>query len=114
MPETLQRFVETLGKSQLMKTADTTLAEFAGWMVTRGILTNWQADKLKDNKFKGFYLDAYLLLDFDHADDERSYFKAKNLSTGEFVILAVQPISQNSPGDTATHYDVLPFPFMQD
>lgn len=68
MPEKLQRLVETLGKSQLMKSADTTLAEFVGLMVDHGILTVWQADKLKDNKFKGFYLDEYLLLEFDHVD----------------------------------------------
>jgi hypothetical protein len=84
--------------------------DFAVVLVNRGWLTSWQCDKLRDEKYKGFYLDDYKLLGHYDTDEERSYYVAERLKNGEKVILGVWPKTCYAPGDNTVHYEVLPYP----
>ena len=113
MSDKLQEFVETLGKSQLLRGSRLSIDDFSQLLVENGIITRWQCDKLLDKRFKGFYLDDYLILHQHRTDDERAYYVARNVETDEHVILGIQPISKNAPGDKQTHYQVLPYDSMK-
>src|SRR5688572_3283607 len=48
---------------------------FCRFLISTNLFTNWQCSKLQAGKWKGFYLDNYLLLEQIGKDDEFSYYK---------------------------------------
>ena len=81
---------------------------FADFLVAERILTRRQCDKILDGKYKGFFIDEYVLLYHHHVGKDRSYYAAMNVKSRDSVILGVQPKSYNRPGDDAVYYDVFP------
>lgn len=63
---------------------------FGDFLFTNNTLTRWQISKLRNRKYKGFFLDHYILR--DKADDgpKHSGFVAKNTRTNQLVILCVK------------------------
>lgn len=79
---------------------------FASYLVVHGYLTCWQCRKLRDGRFKGFFLDNYELRDHLEVGDTNSRFVAEDTRTGKTVILAVTPPTIVPPEDGRPHYTV--------
>ena len=47
-------------------------SDFADHLVTCGLLTRWQCDMLMRGRYKGFFLDHYMILD---QENDRTYFR---------------------------------------
>ena len=64
------------------------LSAFSAHLVSIG-LTQWQCDKLRIGKWKGFFLDDYELIDFAGTEDDRRIYLARRSRPGPIVRLAV-------------------------
>jgi hypothetical protein len=82
-----------------------TAESFCDFLVATNLFTRWQCEKLLNGKWKGFYLDNYLILDRDAKDSERTYYKARDTRTGKLVRMSVRP-TETYPG---IEYQVFPF-----
>jgi hypothetical protein len=102
--EDLHQFIRYLSKSELLKSTKLSLDDFVEQLLSQEVITAWQCEKLKRGQYKGFYLDDFLLLDFDHVDSERSYYVARNLKTGELNLLGIYPAGD----EPVIRYDALP------
>ena len=114
-PDTIDRFVELVVRSGLAtqvqvtelinqfqasqrstkKSAD--VAAFCKFLGAHEVLTAWQCEKLRQGKFKGFYLHNYLFLDHLGKDSDLAYYKARDIRNGKLVRLTVTPMNR-SPG----------------
>lgn len=56
-------------------------------LIATKLLTVWQCNKLRDGRYKGFFLDNYKLLDILSIDERR--YLAENTETGDVVELVV-------------------------
>ena len=68
------------------------LGTFCGFLISTNRITEWQCDKLRMGKWKGFYLDNYLILEHVGKDYSHSYYKARDTRDGKLVRMAVTPI----------------------
>ena len=73
------------------KQIDTSLTTFTSYLVASGFLTCWQCAKLREGRYKGFFLDDYKLLDCLGPDDKVTRFLALHGFNGQRVVLAVTP-----------------------
>ncbi len=64
------------------------LSEF---LISRSVITPWQADKLRQRRYKRFFVDQYLLLDHVSAGVEYSTFAALDTTTKSRVLLDIWP-----------------------
>lgn len=80
----------------------------ASMMVDAQVLTAWQADLLLRNKWKGFFVDHYCLLDHLETDNTRGtkIFAAVDKDTGSHVILEIVPPSRAQTKDGRLFYVV--------
>lgn len=69
---------------------------FCEFLVATNRLTEWQCSKLRMGKWKGFYLDHYLLLDHVGKDFESSSYKARDTRDGKLVVLAITPVNRTN------------------
>jgi len=81
-----------------------TLIEF---LIRKEILTSWQADKLRHGKYKGFFIDNYVVLDHSQVHDAYSTFLARDTITGRQVTLAIWPPTTRPARDGSPAYRVL-------
>ncbi len=70
---------------------DINVALFSEFLVKMGYVTRWQCDKLLVGKWKGFYLDNFLLLEQVGKGSDYSSYKARNARDGKLVCLVVTP-----------------------
>jgi hypothetical protein len=75
----------------------------------KGILTKWQCEKLRQGKWKGFFLDGYCFLDQIGKGMTTSTYLCKEVATGRRVAMAVTPINL-APQDGRIHYVVKELP----
>jgi hypothetical protein len=73
----------------------------AALLVEKGDLTCWQCEKLSAGRFKGFFVDNYVLVDHLATGHERSYYLAKDIARGTRAVLGFLP------DKTGTSYIVL-------
>ena len=57
-------------------------------------LTGWQCDKLRMGKWKGFFLDDYMLLEQSGKGADFSSYKSRNVRSGRIVNLMIKPVNQ--------------------
>jgi hypothetical protein len=70
---------------------DDSVSSLSTMLVERELLTPWQAAKLRDDKYKGFFLDEFVLL--DHlADDE--YLARERAGNRQVVLRFIRPPEQ--------------------
>jgi hypothetical protein len=53
-----------------------TVDDFSQFLVANKVITEWQADKLKEGRYKGFFIDHYILADHirnDEVEDKKWY-----------------------------------------
>jgi serine/threonine-protein kinase len=70
---------------------DTSLDDLCKYLIANEAITPWQLDKLRQGKWKGFWLDQYRLLGhIDKAECETTYL-AEEWPSGRQVALVVTP-----------------------
>lgn len=69
---------------------------FCEFLVATNRLTEWQCSNLRMGRWKGFYLDHYLLLDHVAKDSESSSYKARDTRDGKLVVLAITPVNRTN------------------
>ena len=112
----LERFICLLGKSQLcteqqigqlvsrfeLERGDIAsgdeVTQFCDFLVAINAVTAWQCDKLKAGKFKGFYLDNYVLLEPSGKGVDYSSYKSQDNKNGNIVNLIIRPRPRNQTG----------------
>ncbi|MBN1912472.1 MAG: hypothetical protein JW818_22310 [Pirellulales bacterium] len=62
---------------------------FTSYLIDRGHLTRWQCRKLLDGRFKGFFMDGYVLRDYVDSNDTCNRYLAVEITTGQSKVLAV-------------------------
>src|SRR3954467_13232541 len=70
--ELLSRFRETHGN------ALTKVDEFCDFLIATNLFTAFQCDMLRKGKWKGFFMNNYLLLEPIGKDNEFTYYKARD------------------------------------
>ena len=65
--------------------------EFAGFLVSQGNLTPWQATKLCNGQWKGFIVDHFRLDDHISNDETHARYAATDLRWQRRVVLAFSP-----------------------
>jgi eukaryotic-like serine/threonine-protein kinase len=75
------------------------LDSFCRFLIATNLFTEWQCSKLRVGKWKGFYLDNYLLLDQIGKDEEFAYYRARDTRDGKLVRMTITPMAHsNGPG----------------
>jgi hypothetical protein len=82
------------GRCTLEKSIE--LDEFCSYLILSGRITKWQVDKLRAGKWKGFYLDNYLLLEQTDKGRYYSSYKARDTIVGKVVCLVFTAVTLNS------------------
>ena len=113
---TFERFIDLLGKSQLCTeqqigqlvssfetergdiASGDVVTQFCDFLVAINAVTAWQCDKLKAGKFKGFYLDDYVLLEHSGKGADYSSYKSRDTRNGNIVNLVIRPRPVNETG----------------
>jgi eukaryotic-like serine/threonine-protein kinase len=62
---------------------------FCDFLIARSQFTAYQCGKLREGKWKGFYLDNHLILEHVGKDHESSSYKARETRSGRLVVLVV-------------------------
>ena len=62
---------------------------FSDFLVSRGVITQWQAEKLLVGRYKGFVIDSYLLLDRVCICDDFTTFSALDTVRQQRVLLDI-------------------------
>ena len=75
--------VDAAGKTKLDK--------LCSHLVATNILTEWQCIKLREGKYKGFFLDNYRIMGHLSIEETTSTYLAEDVTTGKRVALAVTP-----------------------
>ena len=76
----------------IKKSAD--IAAFCTFLVANDLLTAWQCEKLRSGRFKGFFLDEFVLLDRLPNDANFGYYLARDTTDGRLVRLTVTPVNR--------------------
>ena len=79
------------------------LCEF---LISTNRITQWQCDRLKEGRWKGFFLDQYKLLNIIESDELYSYYLAEEVSTKHRVRLQIAPKYRTPPKDGKPFYAV--------
>ncbi len=68
-----------------------TLTQFTDYLIASGFLTCWQCAKLREGRWKGFFLESYKILEFLGCDEKCGRYLAERTLDGHRVVLAVTP-----------------------
>jgi hypothetical protein len=120
LEHTIEGFIETLRCSSLIDEAQlqhlveefwsvshpfgATLTSFTSFLIGRQILTGWQVAKLRERKFKGYFLDQFVLLDHVDSSSDSSRYLARDRTSGRLVIVTVS--ARGLKVFETTRYDV--------
>ena len=74
--------------------APNTVDRFCDLLIATNRLTQWQCNKLKLGKWKGFYLDDYVLLEQSGKGPDFSSYKSRDIRDGRVVNIIVKPMNQ--------------------
>jgi hypothetical protein len=80
-----------------------TITALSTFLVCSGVVTCWQCDMLRRGKYKGFYLDHYVVLDSLGHDADYSYFLARDSTTGEHARIALTPKARSKSSGIEYH-----------
>lgn len=104
MPIPLERFVETVKKSQLVSEAELQLLvdglgsggvdELAELLLADNLVSQWQIEQLRKGRYKGFLLGDYTLLDLIGAGGMSKVFRARRKGETELLALKVLPLKK--------------------
>jgi serine/threonine-protein kinase len=72
-------------------TDESAISDLCRHLIGKGLLTEWQCEKLCEGKWKGFWLDNYCLLAELNRSGEGTAYLAKEWRTEKQVALVVSP-----------------------
>jgi len=67
------------------------LQDVCNFLVGNGTITEWQCDKLKQGKWRGFQLDDYLLLEQVGKGELDCSYRSRDIRDGSIVRLVITP-----------------------
>jgi hypothetical protein len=70
------------------------LGTFCSFLFATERITEWQCEKLRMRKWKGFYLDDYVLLEQSGKGWDYSSYKSRDTRDGRIVNLIIKPMNQ--------------------
>jgi len=70
-------------------TGNNKLDQLCSYMVANSSITQWQCDKLREGKFKGFFLDNFKIIGHICIDKSTSTYLAEDIESGTKVGLRV-------------------------
>jgi eukaryotic-like serine/threonine-protein kinase len=82
------------------------LNQLCAHLIALKSLTPWQCEKLRQGKFKGFFLDGYCLLSRLSVDETTSTYLCKEVATGNRVAMAVTSPLLDPVKDGKIHYTI--------
>ena len=88
------------------RTDDKTVDELCNLLVNLGLITRWQCDKLRQGKFKGFFLDGYLLLRQLGKSETISIYLCREVATDKLHVMDVVPAPIDPIKDGKIYYTV--------
>ncbi len=101
-----EKFLELLSRSCLLEQAEIrrachgvksrSLEELCAHLVQNGAITQWQRDKLRAGKHRGFYFEKYVLQEQLRNDDVSKTYLAIDLETDKEVGLRITPPSDGT------------------
>jgi eukaryotic-like serine/threonine-protein kinase len=86
------------------------LDQLCAHLTAKGLLTSWQCEKLREGKWKGFFLDGYCLLSQLSKDMTTSTYLCKEVATGKQAAMSVIPPWFDKTNDGRIHYTIREFP----
>ncbi len=75
---------------------DTTAKTICHWMIDQSLITEWQAEKLLQARFRGFFLGPYKLLNRVARGGMSTIYAAEQKDSGEIHALKVLPLSRTA------------------
>jgi hypothetical protein len=81
------------------------ITAFCIFLISTGVVTPWQCDKLRQGKWKGFFYQEFEFLDCIGVDYNYSYYLAKDTRTNSYVRLRMSPASRYLGNQTECHVE---------
>jgi hypothetical protein len=81
----LQRALQDFDNKGLESTAD----QLARFLIDCGLLTRWQADKLREKKYKGFFIGPYVIIYRRETSTEFTRYLVRHSATGRHLVMRV-------------------------
>ena len=118
MEVSLDTMVQMLARSGLIDNAAALTAltrelkcdsasEFASYLVSKQVITNWQAENLLKSRYKGYFLDQFKLIDLlSGGTDDFDRFLAEDQQTAKRVVLRITRPQRTKPGGAPHPYTV--------
>ena len=78
--------------------------ELCRHLVGKRVLTTWQCEKLRQGKWKGFFLDGYCLLRHLGKDETSAIYLCREVTTGKYMAMRVTPPTHAQDGQF--HYEL--------
>lgn len=88
------------------RTDDDAVNDLRNHLAAQDTLTEWQCEKLRQGKFKGFFLDGYCLLRQLGKTENLCIYLGREVSTGKLVELDITPLPIDPVKDGRIHYTV--------
>lgn len=88
--------VDAVSRRLQMMNGDATAAHICDWMFEQQFVTAWQSEKLRQSKFRGFFLGPYKLLEHIARGAMSNIYSAEHIETGAIHALKVLPPSRTS------------------
>lgn len=73
---------------------DDALDQLCHFLINAQAITEWQCNKLKVGKWKGFYFEDYLLLEQSGKDEVSASYKSRDIRDDRIVNLVIRPLNQ--------------------
>jgi hypothetical protein len=89
-----------------LQTNENALSDLCKHLIDKRALTEWQCDKLRQGKYKGFFYDGYRLLSRLGMGETFSTYLGQQVSTGKLVEIDVTPPTIVPLKDGKFHYIV--------
>jgi eukaryotic-like serine/threonine-protein kinase len=73
------------------RTDSTAVDDLSEHLIANGTLSEWQCSKIRQGRWKGFYLDEYCLVDHLGVTETTTTYLARNVETGKRVAITITP-----------------------
>jgi hypothetical protein len=86
------------------------VADLCDHLTEKQLLTAWQCGKLDDNKYKGFFLDGFKLLEQVGKDTKSTAYLVEEVATGRRLAMVVTPPALIPNWDGRIQYEIHELP----
>ena len=88
----------------VLRNDETALDELCQHLIGKDLVTEWQCEKLRMGKHKGFFLDGYCLLRHLGKDETSATYLCREVTTGKYMAMRVTPPTHATDGQF--HYEL--------